>query len=125
MSLADRGRFCGACRKIVHDMSRMTEPEARALLASSPEGLCVRYIHDARGEIVFRRPARDLVPAARLVKQAAMVAMAVTLPLASFACMGATAPPAVSPSTTTMGEPAPAQPDAGSALLPEQQPESK
>ena len=51
MTLADRGRFCGACRKVVRELRHMTEAEARALLASPPtEGLCVRYVHDATGE---------------------------------------------------------------------------
>jgi len=56
MTLADRGRFCGACGKVVSELERMTESEARVLLASPPTvGLCVRYLHDERGEIKFRQ----------------------------------------------------------------------
>jgi hypothetical protein len=88
MTLADRGRFCGACRKVVRELRQMTETEARALLASPPtEGLCVRYMHDATGEIVFRRD--DVVPVAKLLRRAAVVALAVVLPVGSMACMGA------------------------------------
>jgi len=91
MTLADRGRFCGACSKVVRELAQLTETEARALLASPPtEGLCVRYMHDATGEILFRRDA--VVPVSRLVRRAAMVALAAALPLSTAACMGA-APP--------------------------------
>ena len=121
MTLADRGRFCGECKKVVRELAQVTEAEARALLASPPtEGLCVRYVHDATGEIVFRP---DVVPVTRLarVRRAAAVALAAaSLPLAVAGCMGA-APmpppqvptaPTVDPSTmgvVVMGEP-PAMP---------------
>jgi hypothetical protein len=112
MTLADRGRFCGACRKVVRELAQMTERQARALLASPPtEGLCVRYVHDATGEILFRRD--DVVPAARLVRRAAMLALGAALPLASAACMGAApaamgAPPVVTPqSSATAADPPP------------------
>ncbi len=123
MSLADRGRFCGACRKVVRELRQMTETEARALLASPPtEGLCVRYVHDATGEILFRRD--DVIPAGSLLRRAAAVALAV-LPLSTAACMGAapaltgsppTVPVAASasapvpPPQVLMGAPPPAQP---------------
>jgi hypothetical protein len=111
MTLADRGRFCGACRKVVRELAQMTEREARVLLASPPvEGLCVRYVHDATGEIVFRRA--DVVPAGRIVRRAAMLALGAALPLASAACMGAApaamgAPPVVTQSSATAAEPPP------------------
>jgi hypothetical protein len=121
MTLADRGRFCGQCRKVVRELAQMTEGEARAMLASPPtEGLCVRYVHDATGEIAFRP---DVVPAARLtrVKRAAVAALAAaSLPLAVAGCMGAApAPPmmmgAVAPtpevtSAVMMGAPPPPAP---------------
>jgi hypothetical protein len=123
MTLADRGRFCGACNKVVRELAQMTEAEARELLASPPtEGLCVRYVHDATGEIVFRR---DVVPTARLarVRRAAVTAFAaLSLPaLAGCAAqqsqplMGA--PPAPDMLAITMGEP-PAPPPAASASTP-------
>jgi hypothetical protein len=90
MTLADRGRFCGQCKKVVRELARLTEGEARALLASPPtEGLCVRYVHDTTGEIVFRP---DVVPVGRLarVRRAAAVALAAaSLPMAVAGCMGA------------------------------------
>ena len=114
MSLADRGRFCGDCKKVVRELAQLTEAEARALLASPPtEGLCVRYVHDATGEIVFRR---DIVPVGRLarVRRAAAVALAAaSIPMAVAGCMGAApmpppvmgacAPP-VTPLPEKMGE---------------------
>jgi hypothetical protein len=114
MTLADRGRFCGQCKKVVRELAQLSETEARALLASPPtEGLCVRYVHDATGEIVFRS---DVVPIGRLAraKRAAAVALAAaSLPVAVAGCMGAPMPPmmgAVAPTTDTtvlMGAPPP------------------
>jgi hypothetical protein len=105
MTLADRGRFCGECKKVVRELAQLTEKQARALLASPPtEGLCVRYVHDTTGEILFR-PA--VVPVGRLAraKRAAVVALAAaSLPLAAAGCMGsAPVPPPV------MGSPVPTQ----------------
>ncbi|HEY8087626.1 MAG TPA: hypothetical protein VIF09_07275 [Polyangiaceae bacterium] len=94
MTLADRGRFCGQCKRVVRELAQLTEGEARALLASPPtEGLCVRYVHDATGEIVFRP---DVVPAGRLarVRRVAAVALAAaSLPIAIAGCMGAAPTP--------------------------------
>ena len=134
MTMADRGRFCGACKKVVRELAQLTETEARALLASPPtEGLCVRYMHDATGEILFRRD--PVVPASRLVRRAAMLALAAALPLSTAACMGAAQPPlmgsppvaapppsasasAVEPLQVTMGGAAPTPPPLPSAPQP-------
>lgn len=111
MTLADRGRFCGSCRKVVRELAQMSETEARAMLASPPtEGLCVRYIHDATGEIVFRKDG--VVPVGRLLRRAAAVALAAALPLSTAACMGAAqptmgAPPAVPTPSATVADPPP------------------
>ena len=116
MTLADRGRFCGSCRKVVRELARMSEREARALLASPPtEGLCVRYIHDASGEILFR--PSGIIPLARLARRAAAVALAVALPMSAAACATHTTamgscpipqvPPAPTETTVTMGGVAP------------------
>lgn len=45
-------RFCRLCKKDVHDVSAMSEEEARAFL-SSGEQPCIRYVFDARGEVLF------------------------------------------------------------------------
>jgi hypothetical protein len=90
MTLADRGRFCGACKKVVRELAQMTETEARAILASPPtEGLCVRYIHDATGEIVFRPEVVSLDRLRRVRRAAATALAAASLPLAVAGCMGA------------------------------------
>jgi hypothetical protein len=55
----ERRRFCGHCQKHVHDLSAMTEGEARALLTErSGSSLCVSYASDANGRIRFRPPRR-------------------------------------------------------------------
>jgi hypothetical protein len=55
MTLVERGRFCASCRKVVTELTPMTEAEVRTLMRSPPEGLCVRYLADERGEIIFRK----------------------------------------------------------------------
>ncbi|MEO1271237.1 MAG: hypothetical protein AAFX99_24360, partial [Myxococcota bacterium] len=49
-------RFCGSCQKHVHNLSEMTERQARKLLkqASCGTELCVRYRSGADGQIVFQ-----------------------------------------------------------------------
>jgi hypothetical protein len=90
MTLQDQGRFCDSCRKVVYDLERMSEPEALALLASpQTEGLCVRFVHDATGEIVFRR---ELTPRTRIRRTAAMVVAASVALTMSACCMGAVRP---------------------------------
>lgn len=104
MTRGDKSRFCGACKKHVHELTKLTESEARALLAApSAEGLCVRYVHDDLGHVVFRDSFRDRpIPASTLVRAKRVLQTAlVALPLSLTACMGAAQRPAL------MGEPAP------------------
>ena len=44
MDPRDKARFCGECKKLVHDLSSLRETDAKRLLASRGEGLCVRYL---------------------------------------------------------------------------------
>lgn len=84
------GRFCGECKKVVRDLSSMTEGEASALLRGPERGnLCVRYVYDAHGRVIFdARVSREFVPAAMLAraKRAAAVVATAALPLAVEAC---------------------------------------
>jgi hypothetical protein len=98
MKPSDTKRFCDACQKHVHDLSAMTPTAAKALLSSPPtEGLCVRYLYDAHGEILFRDAP---LPTGMLVraKRFATAAAAVALPMALAACSGSM------PVQATMGE---------------------
>lgn len=84
MTPADKGRFCADCKKVVRDVSSMNEREARTLLrAPTTEGLCVRFLADRDGKVLFAGDPR-IVPASLLskTKRAAMLAAAVALPLA-------------------------------------------
>lgn len=83
-------RFCTDCRKHVHDLATMTEEEAKALLrAPATEGLCVRYLADERGRIVFLPvPVTNLTARKRAILAASMMAAATSL----TACMGAMQP---------------------------------
>lgn len=130
MTLADaKKRFCAECKKHVHDLSQMTRAEARALLASpATEGLCVRYLHDERGEVWFAPEAAPLVAPGRLarMKRFAMAAAAVAAPLSLTACMGAAMPPQQPPRpavaapspTVDVATPAPTAPPAQKAAAP-------
>jgi hypothetical protein len=93
MSPRGKARLCGQCDKLVYDLSAMTELDARALLKTRPtEGLCVRYLHDATGEIWFGARDERVVAASRLVRRgaAAMSAAALVLvPALTEACGGA------------------------------------
>ncbi len=88
MEPAERGRFCQVCVKQVHDLSSMTEPQARAVLREA-EGsrICVRYRHDDEGRIRFadRAPA---VPAntCTSVRTARWPGAAAVLAIAVAAC---------------------------------------
>jgi hypothetical protein len=101
MTAAGRKRFCADCKKHVHDLSKLTEPEAQALLAAPPsEGLCVRYIYNTRGDVMFQVVDTSLVPASNLNRAKAQLrasALAVASALAATsatACMGAPLRPA-------------------------------
>jgi hypothetical protein len=48
-----RARFCRLCHKDVTDLSTMSQEEAEAFLTAGDQP-CVRYVHDARGDIVFK-----------------------------------------------------------------------
>jgi hypothetical protein len=59
----ERGHLCRDCDKVVHDLSGMKERDAQALLAARPtEGLCVRYLYDAHGMVVFDNAAARIEP---------------------------------------------------------------
>ena len=66
----DKRRFCGLCNKNVHNLSAMTEPEARAVVAQ--QDVCVRYSLDPKGQSIRHRPRRRFV--VRAVATAAITA---------------------------------------------------
>jgi hypothetical protein len=101
-------RFCDECRMHVHDLAAMTKREAEDVLASGrAEGLCIRYLYDQHGDVVFaddprlvapstlvRAPARPLAGRSRGF---ALGAMAIALPMSLTACMGGARVPAPLP----------------------------
>ncbi len=118
MKPTDNKRFCDACKKHVHDLSAMTQDEARAVLASPPvEGLCVRYLHDAHGDIVFQPIAPTFLVRA---KRLAMMAAAAALPMAMAACGGgASNPPPMMGAVACPTPPIPEPSASASAVAPE------
>ena len=68
-------RFCDQCSKHVHDLTSLTEDEAREVLAQAGgERICVRYRVDGSGTLEFRQPAHKtqspLVPVTALRRRA-------------------------------------------------------
>lgn len=90
----ERGRFCAACKKTVHDLSAMTEAQGRAFLAASAQvDVCVSY--ESVGDRVQFRPAQ-VVPIGRLRRRpAAAAGIAAGLTLALAACAPHGEPPAM------------------------------
>ncbi len=96
MSTTTGGRFCDECEKVVHDLSAMSERQARELLARTPrERVCVRYVYEAdSGQVVFGARAENrtrLVPEHQLLRRLkSRVAIAAVLasPLLVEACGG-------------------------------------
>jgi hypothetical protein len=80
----DGRRFCDRCTKHVHDLSSMTEAQAREVLARKEDRrVCVRYLHDDQGRIVFRQP--DVVPVTSLSRRDVRPAAALAVALAACA----------------------------------------
>jgi hypothetical protein len=121
MKPTDNKRFCDSCRKHVHDLSAMTKEEARAVLASPPvEGLCVRYLHDVHGDIVFQQG--PIAPTLLVrAKRFAMVAAAAALPMAMAACGGGAtgSPPPLMGAVACPVPPIPTPSASASAIAPE------
>lgn len=107
-------RFCDACKKHVHDLSSMSPAEARAVLdAPRARDLCVRYLYDDEGNVLFR-PSYDLVPPSMLARVRRFVTAAgvVVAPLSLNACMGAAMPPEHPPVPSASATPVATSPDA-------------
>ena len=93
----DRARRCASCATLVHDLSSMSEADARATLAS--QQACVRYLYDGDGNVTFGPPSRDaiIVPAGALLTKARRqrwlaIASVAALPLLLEACGPGDAP---------------------------------
>ena len=80
MSGTDVTRTCATCARQVHDLSAMTTAKAEALLFSSNERICVRYVRSADGTIQTKdRPARAIQKGPYAGLSAAALAAAVAL----------------------------------------------
>jgi hypothetical protein len=64
-------RFCERCQHAVHDLSGMDEARARAFLrATEGQPMCIAYVEDEAGEIVFedaKPPARPSATPSALI----------------------------------------------------------
>jgi hypothetical protein len=106
-------RFCHRCAKHVHNLSAMSEADARALVATSER--CIRYTHDA-GRVRF---AGRSGPLPRLAAAAALAFGS----LASSACMGKLVCPVPPPDQPApAGAPASEQPAPSAAPSDDPQP---
>jgi hypothetical protein len=114
-------RFCDECKLHVHDLAAMTKREAKSVLASeSTEGLCIRFLYDQHGEVVFSDDPRLVAPSALVrAKRFAFGAMAVALPMTLTACMGtAPAPHIPRPAPVVAVTPIATGADAGAPVAP-------
>ncbi len=102
MTPVEGGRLCEECQIVVRDLSSMTEAEARALLAETGQArLCVRYLYDDAGRVVFAggadRERAAVVPSYRLTAKArarlAKAALLVTPFVLFEACGGGAGAP--------------------------------
>lgn len=60
-ALGRAGRYCEKCQHAVIDLSALTEAQAERVLRTPNPDLCVSYLREASGRIVFRKPAlRDV-----------------------------------------------------------------
>lgn len=91
MTPAGRTRFCATCKKHVQDISGMSESDAREVLARRVrDDLCVSYLFDKHGDVVFQMVDTRIIPANRLVRAgraAASVAAAFAIST-TIACGG-------------------------------------
>jgi len=70
MTVEGRARFCAACQSHVHDLSGMTELEAKAFLAGrAGVPTCVRYLADEQGDVLFELAPSGFVPLAGIVRR--------------------------------------------------------
>ena len=134
MTVEGKRLFCGACKTHVHDLTRMSDEEAQVLVfRRDQEPMCVRYLHDAHGNLVFRMIDTRLVPTSRLAlaKRALALGGAAIGVSTIVACASAPPPgpqmlggavacpmPDPPPSSAFPPPPAPSSSASGSALLP-------
>jgi hypothetical protein len=108
----ETSRSCAECETPVHDLSAMAEAEARALLAGRDD-VCVRYLHDREGHVVFTDAPPRILPPGWLVRtrRAALVAAATLSPLLLEAC-GPQCPNPTDPECDRVATPVPRAPSA-------------
>ena len=70
MTPAEGGRFCGDCKKVVRDLSKLTREQARKALVEGAGELCVRFVHNAKGDVFFADMPPQVVPVSMLNKAA-------------------------------------------------------
>jgi hypothetical protein len=102
-----RRRYCDYCHKDVHNLSALTESQARELLTRREGELCCRYVRDEAGAPITRdRPIKLL-----LAKMAALVAVIApflsgcTTTGKARAPVGQTPAPTAQPAPEHMGTP--------------------
>jgi hypothetical protein len=103
----DVRRYCGQCRLHVYDLSQMTRPEIRGLLAETNGNFCKRIWRRADGTVVTRDCGR-VVRAMRRRLRAIGVTAAGLLAVVGLAGCGSKSPPSgANGRDTTTTKPAP------------------
>jgi hypothetical protein len=104
----ERTRFCGGCRKNVHNLSALGAAEAEALLKANAGDLCVRYYQRADGT-VMTQDCPDGVRRKKNRKLAVIAAGAFGVTATAFGSLVAF--------STTMGDVEPPPTTGGSATI--------
>ncbi len=84
MTVQERGRHCAVCRQTVHDLSTMTEAQARALLDEDAD-ICISY-EQVGGDVVLR--PQPLIPPSRLTRLPLVASAGLSVVLAACAPHG-------------------------------------
>lgn len=102
----ERTRFCGGCKKDVHNISALDSAEAEALLREKSGQLCVRYFQRADGT-VMTQDCPDGVRRKKTRKLAVLAAGTFGLTASAFGALTAMASMGSPPRPEMMGDVAP------------------
>ncbi len=74
----ETGRICERCETEVKDLSAMNADEARAVLERGEGHVCVRFLYDEDGDVVFKDRPPKIIPPTWLVRSSRAMIIAAT-----------------------------------------------
>ena len=88
----ERVRFCGTCRRHVHNLSAMTRAEATEVVAFRGDSVCVRFARAAEGGAVQTLDYRPVVAGKGRRWRVVAVAASVLAAAGAGGCAGPASP---------------------------------